>query len=173
MIDLKTLPEEGWRQRDHYDRLELADGSAVEKIVYELFLLPSKDDVYIDLKSQCTWLGACPRCLAPVDIPLALSVQFMGSFDPDLLVGGDHAIGKQDLDVIYFEAQEMDEKDFVREQIELQVPSYGLCEENCLGLCPQCGKNWNKGLCHCRQETTPEPSALALALKKLKLDLNG
>lgn len=37
MIDLKTLPEEGWRQRDHYDRLELADGSAVEKIVYELF----------------------------------------------------------------------------------------------------------------------------------------
>ncbi len=173
MIDLKTLPEEGWRQRDHYDRLEFADGSAVEKIAYELFLLPSKDDVYIDLKSQCTWLGACPRCLAPVDIPLALSVQFMGSFDPDLLVGGDHAIGKQDLDVIYFEAQEMDEKDFVREQIELQVPSYALCEENCLGLCPQCGKNWNKGHWHCQQETTPEPSALALALKKLKLDLNG
>ncbi|MFM8234678.1 MAG: YceD family protein [Holophagaceae bacterium] len=173
MIDLKTLPEEGWRQREEYQRLELSDGSAVEAVTYELFLLPSQEDVYIDLKSQSTWLGTCPRCLAPVDLPLSLSVQFMGSFDPDLLKGGDHVIGKQDLDVIYFETSHLEEKDFVREQIELQIPTYALCTDHCLGLCPQCGKNWNKGLCQCQQDTPPEPSALAVALKKLKLDFKG
>ena len=40
MIDLKNLPEEGWRQRDRYDRLELTDGSAVDKSTFDLFLLP-------------------------------------------------------------------------------------------------------------------------------------
>ncbi len=172
MIDLKTLPEEGWRKRDRCDRLRLTDGSTAENITYELLLLPSKEDIYIDLKSQCTWLGACSRCLTPVDVSLSFNIQFMGSFDPDLLEGGDHTVGKQDLDVIYFESHEIEEQDFLREQIELQVPSCVLCDEKCQGLCPQCGKNWNKGSCHCQQELISEPSALALALKKLKLDLN-
>ena len=39
------------------------------------------------------------------------------------------------------------------------------------GLCPMCGKNWNKGLCQCKPESQNEPSVLAKALSGLRLDL--
>ena len=48
-----------------------------------------------------------------------------------------------------------------------------LCKEDCLGLCPQCGKNWNKGKCSCDPEAHKEPSALAKALSGIKLDFTS
>jgi hypothetical protein len=53
----------------------------------------------------------------------------------------------------------------------LEVTMSPLCREDCQGLCPACGKNWNKGKCQCRPEFQRSPSALAKALSGLKLDL--
>ncbi|MBQ7189986.1 MAG: DUF177 domain-containing protein [Kiritimatiellae bacterium] len=40
--------------------------------------------------------------------------------------------------------------DEVREAIILAFPSYPLCREGCLGLCPTCGANLNEGACSCK-----------------------
>ena len=64
--------------------------------------------------------------------------------------------------------------ELVREQFELQSPMHPLCLDDCKGLCPSCGKNWNKGPCQCRPESEKAPSALNQALAKalagIKLD---
>ncbi len=51
--------------------------------------------------------------------------------------------------------QELHGEDFVdltpgiREDIILELPQRALCAEDCKGLCPRCGKDWNEGACRC------------------------
>lgn len=42
--------------------------------------------------------------------------------------------------------------DVVREQLLLWLPMRSLCGEDCKGICPLCGVNWNRTDCNCRQE---------------------
>jgi len=37
----------------------------------------------------------------------------------------------------------------MREEGILAVPIQALCQPDCLGLCPQCGQNFNEGTCDC------------------------
>ena len=80
----------------------------------------------------------------------------------------------QDLDVVFLPEVTLDEAELVREQFELQAPMHPLCVDDCKGLCPQCGKNWNKGPCQCSPDARQVPSALNRALTKalagIKLD---
>jgi uncharacterized protein len=42
----------------------------------------------------------------------------------------------------------------------LDLPLAPLCSEECLGLCPRCGQNWNLSSCACPPEGDPRWSAL-------------
>jgi uncharacterized protein len=44
----------------------------------------------------------------------------------------------------------IDITDDVRQTLLLAVPLKLLCREECKGLCPQCGTNWNEQQCDCR-----------------------
>jgi len=59
-------------------------------------------------------------------------------------------------------------EDAIREQVLLSVPLKVLCRENCLGLCPVCGKNRNTEPCGCAQPIQdPRWSALKEIREKL------
>jgi len=151
--------------------LELGEGQALRDLNWQLFALPSDGDVFLDIKGAATLECTCSRCLEPFDLPVKLESQFIGSKDADLVARGSHVLGSQDLDVVYLPETEVDEADLVKEQFLLQLPMNPLCKEDCQGLCPQCGKNWNKGRCGCHPELDREPGALAQALSRLKLNL--
>ena len=55
----------------------------------------------------------------------------------------------------------------MREQFFLVLPMKPLCQDECKGLCPACGINWNKGACNCSNQS--EDPRLA-ALKALRRD---
>ncbi len=174
MIDLYHLPPEGLRLSGTTERLALEGDVSLRDLVWSFFALASNGDVFLEVKGQALWQGACSRCLAPLDRPLLVESQFLGSKDPDLVGRGSHTLGSQDLDVVFLPEDSLDEAELVREQFELQSPMHPLCTEDCRGLCPSCGKNWNKGPCQCRPEADPAPSALIRALTKalagIKLD---
>ena len=48
----------------------------------------------------------------------------------------------------------------VRDAVLLDLPLAPLCSEECLGLCPQCGANWNEGSCGCPPVTDARWAAL-------------
>ncbi len=48
------------------------------------------------------------------------------------------------------DATEIDVTPAVRDELVLAAPRYALCREDCKGLCPQCGKDWNSALCDCK-----------------------
>ena len=174
MIDLHKLPQEGLRLQGSVERLSLEGEAALRDLDWALFVLPSGQDVFLEVKGKAVWEGFCSRCLTVLDRPLAVSSQFLGSKDPDLVGRGVHTLGSQDLDVVFLPEDTLEEAELVREQFELQTPMHPLCAEDCKGLCPQCGKNWNKGPCQCHPEAERVPSALSRALSKalagIKLD---
>lgn len=174
MIDLHKLPLEGLRLEGTTEAVALEGGVSLRDLRWSVFALPSDGDVFLDVKGQALWQGTCSRCLAPLDRPLAVESQFLGSKDADLVGRGSHTLGSQDLDVVFLPEVTLDEAALVREQFELQAPMHPLCAEDCKGLCPGCGKNWNKGPCQCRPESGRAPSALNQALAKalagIKLD---
>ncbi len=173
MIDLQKLGAEGLRLEGRESRLPLEGKDSLRDLCWSLFALPSGLDVFLEVQGEALWECTCSRCLEPFDQPIRLSSQFLGSKDPDLVARGSHTLGTQDLDVVFLPEAELDELALVREQFLLQVPMHPLCKEECQGLCPRCGKNWNKGRCNCPPESQKEPSALAKALSGLKLDLES
>lgn len=64
------------------------------------------------------------------------------------------------------EVHEIDAWDEIRQSLFLAIPENPLCRENCKGLCPQCGKDWNSGDCTC-VKTVPAPGFQKL--KDIKL----
>ena len=174
MINLYNLPPEGLRLNGTTERLELDGDVSLRDLTWSVFALASDGDVFLEVKGQAVWQGACSRCLAALDRSLVVESQFLGSKDSELVGRGSHTLGSQDLDVVFLPEDTLDEAELVREQFELQAPMHPLCTEACKGLCPNCGKNWNKGLCHCRPEAEQTPSALNRALTKalagIKLD---
>lgn len=175
MIDLSRLPAEGLRERGSEAFLPLGtDGKeGLRDAQWQVFALPSNQDVFLEVKGQAVWEGTCSRCLEPCDLPVHLESQFLGSKDGDLVARGAHTLGTQDLDVVYLPEPELDDRQLAKEQFELQLPMHPLCKEDCQGLCPTCGKNWNKGRCSCNPEITKAPSALAKALSGLRLNLDA
>jgi uncharacterized protein len=174
VINLYNLPPEGLRLNGTTERLELDGDVSLRDLTWSVFALASDGDVFLEVKGQAVWQGACSRCLAALDRPLVVESQFLGSKDSELVGRGSHTLGSQDLDVVFLPEDTLDEAELVREQFELQAPMHPLCTEACKGLCPNCGKNWNKGLCHCQPEAEQTPSALNRALTKalagIKLD---
>jgi uncharacterized protein len=174
VINPYKLPPEGLRLSGTTQRLALEGDVSLRDLAWSVFALASDGDVFLEVKGQAVWQGACSRCLAPLDRPLVVESKFLGSRDADLVGRGAHTLGSQDLDVVFLPEDVLDEAELVREQFELQAPMHPLCAEDCQGLCPVCGKNWNKGPCHCQPEADLVPSALSQALSKalagIKLD---
>lgn len=85
----------------------------------------------------------CVRCLANFVQPLQTSFDELYAFDDrsvtesNLLLPAD---GYIDLGPI------------VREYLIIEIPIRPICREDCLGLCPVCGEDWNLSTCEHRGE---------------------
>ena len=48
----------------------------------------------------------------------------------------------------------------------LDMETKFLCREDCMGICPKCGKDLNEGPCDCRKEVDPRFAVLEQLLDK-------
>ena len=90
--------------------------------------------------------SVCRRCLGEFVMPVVQSVEVMFSADPELL----------DDPSVYPLAEPLahvDVRPAVREELALAVDAFPLCREDCLGLCPRCGADRNRGACGCTAPT--------------------
>jgi len=106
----------------------------------------------------------CDRCLDDVRIALAdqvgIVVQFRDTVPPSM--------DDPDYRVVLPTDAEIDFTTDLRDAILLAVPAKVLCREDCKGLCPHCGQNWNHGSCDC---PTGEAASQWEALRALKKSL--
>jgi len=99
----------------------------------------------------------CARCLE--EFTLAVQRPFRFVLVPHREHKDETELEEEDLDLSFYQGEEVDLSPLVREQILLALPTRPLCRDNCLGLCPLCGANRNQTSCGC--STTKRDPRLA------------
>jgi uncharacterized protein len=66
----------------------------------------------------------------------------------------------RDLDFSFYQQDRLDVDELVLEQLELSLPTRILCQEDCKGLCAQCGIDLNTTSCNCQPPMDPRWQAL-------------
>ncbi len=91
----------------------------------------------------------CSRCSELFTFPVCedFEVRYHGPLGES--VEGEYELGRDELDVSFFEGMKIDVEALVRENLLLALPAQPLCDEGCLGLCSCCGINRNRGACVC------------------------
>jgi uncharacterized protein len=79
---------------------------------------------------------------------------------------GERAVEDDDLSTAYYQDQVLDLGQLMLEQFYLVVPMKPLCGEDCKGLCPVCGTNFNTGTCQCHPTWVDPRLAVLAQLKK-------
>lgn len=62
--------------------------------------------------------------------------------------------GEEDPEFIMFEGSSVDLDEIVYKNLYMNLPSKRLCDEDCKGLCSECGVNLNRESCNCSHEVT-------------------
>src|SRR5690606_5295185 len=113
---------------------------------------------------------ACSRCLEPFSMMFEPSFDLRylpqelneagGSSDSDAdddeededggHEGGE--VGGDDLTTAFYRDDRIDLVQLIREQMFLAMPMKPLHDEDCKGLCPNCGANLNETTCDCKSE---------------------
>jgi uncharacterized protein len=112
----------------------------------------------VDGTSKFTADLTCARCLEPY--PFASSSSFHLRFEPrpgtPKPENEEVEIPPNELDVEFYTERAIPVHWLALEQIQLSIPMKPLCDENCLGLCPQCGANRNRDACSCQASIADE-----------------
>lgn len=105
----------------------------------------------------------CARCLDDVKADIAFSIR-------ELMSRREEESDDSE-DMILFDGYEIDLDAIVADNFIMNVSGKYLCDEDCKGLCPKCGKNLNEGECDCDNEyIDPRWQALADILNQSKED---
>ena len=109
------------------------------------------DIVTMRLVASYTLTAVCDRCAEEYSEDLDLPIEY-----PLILELSD----ERDDSYIEVPGGKLELDELVREDIILDLPFTFLCDDDCKGLCPQCGANLNNGKCNCKKPVDPRLSAL-------------
>jgi uncharacterized protein len=94
----------------------------------------------------------CDRCLEPTRYPIEGPFDLFYRPAPE---GDDvpheKAIDAGESEIGFYEDGGIELSEALREHILLSLPMHQICQEDCAGICPQCGQNRNTGSCDCVQ----------------------
>jgi uncharacterized protein len=105
------------------------EGSPVE---LDLRLEAVMEGVLVTGTAHAGLKGECVRCLEPITDELEGQIQ-------ELFVYDDHAISEEDDEVSKLEDDLLDLEPLLRDAVVLALPFQPLCQDDCPGLCPECG----------------------------------
>lgn len=91
----------------------------------------------------------CARCLEPVSLEISGELGYLY-----------HSHGAEELEQfddympveVEFFGRVVDIMPQISESVYTLIPTKVLCRDDCMGLCPVCGKNLNEGQCSCESE---------------------
>ncbi len=167
VIKINDIPPEGLTL-EITQQLDLFDsGTANTAFSATLSINPAGNgNFHISGRVQSEPQLECSRCLKPfkygIDVALDMDlapVSAMGTAPEHELHGGE-------LNLEFYQGDELEPLDFVKEQLLMSLPMVPLHAPDCKGLCPVCGTDLNTAACGCRVDQQDGFGAFA-ALKDL------
>lgn len=105
----------------------------------------NSDKIIITLNFEGEVNFRCSRCITSFKKPI------FGAFESQILTRKDKDI-EENYDGLYLEGDILDLTKSIEEAITLSLPMKVICNEECKGLCPDCGINLNSNNCNCSKE---------------------
>lgn len=96
----------------------------------------------------------CSRCLRSFEKDVDVNVNVVYHPMEELKGEERHEIRDDELDMGFYQGDELEVRDLVTEQLLLSVPMKPLCSDSCKGICPDCGTDLNIGTCACERKGT-------------------
>ena len=124
----------------------------------ENFTKPVLVDIVLDKESRQLYVKAdvrssgiflCDRCVEQFEQSVSNHLNMFYVYDE--LESGKYP--PDEVQVINHDTTYLDLTDDIRQMVTLSVPFKLLCKDDCKGLCPKCGINWNHATCNCKDET--------------------
>jgi uncharacterized protein len=110
----------------------------------------------------------CSRCLKRFSFPIKeAAMDFELIPEGSLGQAAEHELGKGELDTEFYRGDEIEPKEFIREQLLLGIPMVPVHSPVCKGLCPVCGADRNETSCSCRIEVIQGETSPFAVLKKI------
>ena len=125
-------------------------------------------DYYLRGKLAFAIQQNCARCAESFSLPIEHQFNVALAHISTAKVRGAAALTEEEseeMDVNFFEGNEIDLGPIVEEQFFLSVPYQSLCKSDCKGICQKCGRNRNAGDCGCSQSTKTTPFSVLEGLK--------
>lgn len=165
LIVLTHLPADGLKFEHQYqaDELDLAqhEFSFQEPPLIQGRVTTLGQETRVNGKITATLEAVCDRCLESVKLPIEQEFDlFYLPDDSQAESKGEKELLERDLDFSFYQDERIDIDELVLEQLELSLPTRILCQEDCRGLCSQCGTNLNNETCQCQPEVDPRWQAL-------------
>lgn len=147
----KTIPLEMTEFHSKAGDFQITEKSQVQLTMSNLGV----GKALVEGTASVTLLMACDRCLE--DVSVAMDLEFtreLSSTDVQ-----DSTIDDENQDVV--EGGQLNIETLINNEILINLPDKVLCNDNCKGICKQCGQNLNKGECGC-DDFVPDPRMAAI-----------
>lgn len=116
-----------------------------DELKLNLILEKVHNQLILETKFKVRAHFECDRCMEEFDSNLESNYKII------YLFGNQTTENDEAVNVTYLplDTSEIVLDNDIRDYAILSIPMKKLCKEDCLGLCPTCGKNLNEGLCNC------------------------
>jgi DUF177 domain-containing protein len=92
----------------------------------------------------------CSRCLEPFPMPFNAAFDLRYLPRAENVAGQGEEVADDDLSEAFYRDDVIDLGQLMEEQFYLTLPMKPLCQDDCKGLCPNCGTNLNVAPCDCQ-----------------------
>jgi uncharacterized protein len=166
-IKINDIPPEGLT-KELDEQLDLSGkGSPLTAVKAALSIRPAGKGIFtVTGRAQAALLLECSRCLRSFSHPVNTEMHFDLAPLSSLGTAAEHELGKGELEIEFYQGDEIDPADLVREQVLINLPMVPLHTPDCKGLCSVCGTDLNEMECGCRKDAWGPFSALNDLLKK-------
>ena len=128
----RTIPAPaGWK----VEMLGVPQGAPVH---LELRLESVMEGVLVSGEVTVRLAGSCARCLDDIEDGLDLDVQELFAYE-----GSTTEETSEEDEVRLVEGERIDLEPMVRDAVVLSLPLAPVCDEDCAGLCAECGQRWD------------------------------
>ena len=145
------------------------DFTLVEPVSLAFDIFKDKQQFHLVGHVKTTLELPCSRCLEPFTLPVDQAFDLRYQPHAQNTGEGEREIEEDDLTTAFYENDEIDLGQLMREQFYLALPMKPLCADDCQGLCAVCGKNLNRETCDCsRTWDDPRMAALRATLREVR-----
>jgi uncharacterized protein len=166
-IVITDIPDEGLTM-DVEEKLALEEVSSGSPVKGTIQVTKSDREVIVTGKVTSVLDLQCSRCLKGFRRPLDIPVNVV--YHPiEEIAEERHELKDDEMDMGFYRGEEIDLQELVREQVLLNLQMKPLCDENCKGICPNCGADLNAAACRCKtQQIDPRLEVLKKLLDRGK-----